>query len=110
MFCGHEYTVQNLKFAAHVEPTNQDIQDKMAWSHSQRSRNEPTVPSTIGKFKLFCMTMRNLAYIYWLVGEEKKINPFMRVTEPSVQQHAGESDPIATMGFIRQEKDNFKAK
>jgi len=48
----------------------------------------------------------------WILftGEEKKINPFMRVTEASVQQHAQQSDPISTMGAIRQEKDRFKAK
>ncbi|KAF4519219.1 hypothetical protein B566_EDAN015325 [Ephemera danica] len=90
VYCGHEYSVQNLKFAMHVEPNNTDIQDKMAWAKAQRSKNVPTVPSTI--------------------GEEKKINPFMRVTEASVQQHAGQSDPVGTMGFIRQEKDTFKAK
>ncbi|XP_059471987.1 hydroxyacylglutathione hydrolase, mitochondrial isoform X2 [Neocloeon triangulifer] len=90
VFCGHEYSEQNLKFAAHVEPHNDDIKNKIAWAAATRGRNEPTVPSTI--------------------GEEKKINPFMRVTEDSVQQHAGQADPISTMGAIRQEKDNFKAK
>nr|CAD7571698.1 unnamed protein product [Timema californicum] len=88
VFCGHEYTVQNLKFAQHVEPNNQDIKDKMSWAQMKRSKTEPTVPSTI--------------------GQEKKINPFVRVLEPQVQNHAGQSDPIATMGFIRREKDNFK--
>nr|CAD7409598.1 unnamed protein product [Timema poppensis] len=88
VFCGHEYTVQNLKFAQHVEPNNQDIKDKMSWAQMKRAKTEPTVPSTI--------------------GQEKKINPFVRVLEPQVQNHAGQSDPIATMGFIRREKDNFK--
>lgn len=43
------------------------------------------------------------------IGEEKKINPFMRVNTPTVQQHAGKSDEISTMAAIRKEKDNFKA-
>lgn len=43
------------------------------------------------------------------IGEEKKINPFMRVNEPSVQSHAGLSDGVATMAQIRKEKDTFKA-
>ncbi|KAG8224909.1 hypothetical protein J437_LFUL006267 [Ladona fulva] len=90
VYCGHEYTIQNLKYAQHVEPVNQNIMDKMSWAQSKRSKEEPTVPSTI--------------------GEEKLINPFMRVHEPAVQQHAGQSDPIATMGFIRTEKDTFRAR
>ncbi|XP_046402364.1 hydroxyacylglutathione hydrolase, mitochondrial isoform X2 [Ischnura elegans] len=90
VYCGHEYTIQNLKYAQHVEPANENIQDKMSWAHSKRSKEEPTVPSTI--------------------GEEKLINPFMRVLDPAVQQHAGQNEPIATMGFIRTEKDSFKAR
>lgn len=43
------------------------------------------------------------------IGDEKKVNPFMRVNEPSVQAHAGKSDGISTMFAIRKEKDNFKA-
>ncbi|XP_071438564.1 hydroxyacylglutathione hydrolase, mitochondrial isoform X2 [Hetaerina americana] len=90
VYCGHEYTLQNLKYAQHVEPANETIQDKMSWAHSKRSKEEPTVPSTI--------------------GVEKLINPFMRVHDPAVQQHAGQNEPIATMGFIRTEKDSFKAR
>ncbi|XP_049799639.1 LOW QUALITY PROTEIN: hydroxyacylglutathione hydrolase, mitochondrial [Schistocerca nitens] len=89
VFCGHEYTVANLKFAGHVEPANQDIKRKMEWAQGKRSKQEPTVPSTI--------------------GEEKRINPFMRVHESSVQKHAGLSEAIATMGAIRKEKDSFRA-
>lgn len=43
------------------------------------------------------------------IGEEKRINPFMRVLQTSVQHHAGTSDGIATMAAIRKEKDSFKA-
>jgi len=90
VYCGHEYSVANLKFAQHVEPDNPAVSEKMAWSQNQVSKNEPTVPSTI--------------------AEEKMYNPFMRVREASVQHHACETDPIATMGVIRKEKDGFKAK
>ncbi|XP_066293295.1 hydroxyacylglutathione hydrolase, mitochondrial-like isoform X1 [Branchiostoma lanceolatum] len=88
VYCGHEYTVNNLKYAERVEPDSQAIQQKLAWAQSQRDKNLPTVPSTI--------------------AEEFTFNPFMRVKESSVQKHAGTTDPIATMGFIRNEKDNFK--
>ncbi|KRT82417.1 hypothetical protein AMK59_4752, partial [Oryctes borbonicus] len=48
VFCGHEYTLQNLKFAMHVEPDNIDVQSKIKWAEGKRLKNEPTVPSTIG--------------------------------------------------------------
>ncbi len=43
------------------------------------------------------------------IAEEKKINPFMRVNEPTVQSYAGLSDGVSTMAYIRKEKDTFKA-
>ncbi|KAI4456867.1 beta lactamase domain [Holotrichia oblita] len=88
VYCGHEYTLQNLKFAQHVEPDNTDIKEKITWAQDQRNKESPTVPSTI--------------------GEEKKINPFMRVGSPAVQKHAGCGEAIATMHSIRKEKDSFK--
>lgn len=54
---------------------------------SEREKKLPTVPSTI--------------------GDEKMINPFMRVHEKSVQSHTHTSDPIETMASLRKEKDNF---
>ncbi|KAK4874833.1 hypothetical protein RN001_014193 [Aquatica leii] len=88
IFCGHEYTVQNLKFAQHVEKDNADIQEKLKWAIDQRQRGLPTVPSTI--------------------AEEKLINPFMRVEIDNVLRHSGEREPIAAMASIRKEKDGFK--
>lgn len=88
VFCGHEYTLQNLKFAQHVEKDNTDIMQRIQWADDRRKNNKPTVPSTI--------------------GDEKKTNPFMRVGNSSVQKHAGTSTPIETMAAIRKEKDNFK--
>ena len=61
---------------------------RIAWAREQREKSLPTVPS--------------------LLSDEKKINPFMRVYEPSVQSHAKETDPIATMKALRTEKDSFK--
>uniref|UniRef100_A0A8C0VPS0 Hydroxyacylglutathione hydrolase, mitochondrial n=1 Tax=Cyanistes caeruleus TaxID=156563 RepID=A0A8C0VPS0_CYACU len=88
VYCGHEYTINNLKFARHVEPSNPSIQEKLAWAKAQYDSGEPTIPSTI--------------------AEEFTYNPFMRVREKSVQEHAGESDPVRAMGAIRKEKDNFR--
>ncbi|XP_060116535.1 hydroxyacylglutathione hydrolase, mitochondrial-like [Heteronotia binoei] len=88
VYCGHEYTINNLKFARHVEPTNPSIQQKLSWAKAKYDSGEPTIPSTI--------------------GEEFTYNPFMRVREATVQQHAQETDPIRTMGTIRKEKDAFR--
>lgn len=88
VYCGHEYSLQNLKFGNHVEPDNKVISDKIEWCKVKRAASEPTVPSTI--------------------AEEKQINPFMRVHESSVQQFAKSSDPIETMSIIRKIKDSFK--
>jgi hydroxyacylglutathione hydrolase len=88
VYCGHEYTLQNLAYAQHVEPSNQDILDKIEWAKGKRGNNEPTIPSTI--------------------REEMTFNPFMRVKEASVQSHAKCHDPISTMAFLREEKNAFR--
>jgi len=88
VYCGHEYTVKNLKFAATVEPNNNAVAEKLAWAKAQTGKGQPTVPSTI--------------------AEEFTFNPFMRVRESSVQAHAGKAgDAIATMAAIRSMKDVF---
>lgn len=89
VFCGHEYTVQNLKFARFIDKQNPEILKKMSWADEQRQRGLPTVPSTI--------------------GEEKIYNPFMRVMMGEIQSHAGTSSPVTTMQYIRREKDGFTA-
>jgi hydroxyacylglutathione hydrolase len=71
VFCGHEYTESNLQFAAHVEPDNSSIRDKLEAVQKIRANAaadwhdataaEMTIPSTI--------------------GEEKQTNPFMRARD-----------------------------
>ncbi|XP_053953778.1 hydroxyacylglutathione hydrolase, mitochondrial isoform X2 [Anastrepha ludens] len=89
VYCGHEYTLQNLAYARHVEPLNACVSERIEWAKLQRATKSPTVPSTI--------------------AQEKTWNPFMRVHEFDVQKHAKAKDPIKTMGSLRKEKDNFKA-
>ncbi len=52
VYFGHEYSTANLKFAAHVEPDNQDVKKKAEWCKQQREKQppEPTTPSTIGNY------------------------------------------------------------
>lgn len=69
IYCGHEYTYINLKFAAQVEPGNKDITKMLEFSRQMKSLGRPTVPST--------------------VELEKKINPFMRVHIEEVKAFTG---------------------
>ncbi len=48
VYCAHEYTLSNLKFAAHILPNDRAIQARFQQVSAQRARSEATVPSTIG--------------------------------------------------------------
>ncbi|RIA87912.1 hydroxyacylglutathione hydrolase [Glomus cerebriforme] len=84
VYCGHEYTKSNLKFAASVEPDNEFLQQKIQWANE----NEQTVPSTI--------------------GDELKFNPFMRVDKDTIKIATGKQEPIEVMAALREMKNNFK--
>lgn len=76
IFPGHEYTVANLEFGLWVEPDSVEIRDKLIWSQERRAGKFPTIPTTL--------------------GEEKKINPFMRVHEEAVAQRVARVVNLAT--------------
>jgi len=93
MYCGHEYTASNLAFARAVEPDNADVAVHRERVRELRSRNEPTLPSTIEL--------------------ERKINPFLRCSEPGVVASAREhgaagDDPVSVFAALRKWKDGFK--
>lgn len=66
VYCAHEYTLSNAKFAAHADPENQAIAERLEKVTGMRERGEPTVPTTI--------------------GEERATNVFMRA--PTVEELA----------------------
>lgn len=88
VYCGHEYTVNNLKFALSVEPQNTDIKSKLSWAQNKVAKKEPTVPSSI--------------------GEEKRINPFMRLKRSQVRKYTGESEDLEVMAVLRHRKNEFQ--
>ncbi|NWW46180.1 HAGHL protein, partial [Pedionomus torquatus] len=88
VFCGHECTVRNLKFALKVEPENEIVKKKLAWAKQRDDEDLPTVPSTL--------------------QEEFLYNPFLRVTEEPLQKFTGKTDPVEVLRTLRTEKDNFK--
>ena len=88
VWCGHEYTESNLRFAKPADPDNPAIDASMAWAKDLRARDLPTVPSTIGR--------------------EKAHNPFLRVTDPAFAERFGGGDPATVLGAVRKAKDEFK--
>lgn len=95
VYCTHEYTLGNLRFARAVEPANLALQQRQAMCVDQRERGEPTLPSTIGL--------------------ERETNPFLRCALPGVRaaaqaQSAGAlaaDDTVAVFATIRSWKDRF---
>jgi hydroxyacylglutathione hydrolase len=93
VYCGHEYTVSNIKFARSVEPDNTALRELEARAQKQRDQDQPTLPSTI--------------------GQEKATNPFVRVREPAVvaaaSKRAGRqlSDPVDVLATLREWKNAF---
>jgi hydroxyacylglutathione hydrolase len=88
VYCGHEYTQSNAKFALSVDPGNAALVEQVAEIDRKRAQGLPTVPS--------------------LLGDEKKANPFLRADDPALSAHIGApGDAIAAFAEIRSRKDNF---
>merc|ERR1712127_504901 len=92
IYCAHEYTLSNSKFAMSVESGNKDLVARNEEVVAKRSRGEPTVPSTL--------------------GDEKKTNPFLRLDLSSeIQKNVGavegEEDHMI-FAKVRKAKDTFR--
>lgn len=91
VYCGHEYTAANLRFARAVEPDNPDIARAQRDTEARRARGEPTLPSTLAR--------------------ERQINPFLRCDEPAVRAaaaaHGAATDAVETFATLRRWKDQF---
>ena len=86
VYCAHEYTVSNLRFAVAVEPNNTALSTRLSSAQVARDRGESTVPSTL--------------------GEEKQTNPFLRYDQPAIIQTLREmgklnsDEPVAAFAAI----------
>jgi hydroxyacylglutathione hydrolase len=89
VFCGHEYTLANIKFALTVEPKNAALQARDAEAKQEVAKGRPTIPVTI--------------------GEEKQANPFLRADLPEVAAGIGMAGKPAAQVFaeIRARKNKF---
>ena len=93
MYCAHEYTLSNIRFAEAVEPGNARLHERKARESARRARGEPTVPFTI--------------------GEELETNPFLRWDAPEViaaaERHAGRKlhGRVEVFAEVREWKNGF---
>ncbi|WP_444888611.1 hydroxyacylglutathione hydrolase [Microbulbifer sp. JMSA008] len=96
VYCAHEYTLSNLRFAHTVEPGNTAVSERLAHTQTLRQSGEPTLPSSI--------------------SEELATNPFLRCQFPEVAQsgahHLGRETPeelseVEIFSSLRDWKDHF---
>ena len=94
VFCGHEYTAANLRFALAVEPVNSAALEYQESVQRIRAAGEPSLPSTLSL--------------------EIRVNPFLRCDKPTVraaaETHAGRTleEPAEVFGVLRAWKDQFR--
>jgi hydroxyacylglutathione hydrolase len=90
VYCGHEYTQSNARFALSVDPDNERLTARAKEVDRQRAAGAPTVPSTL--------------------GEEKAANPFLRAGDPYLQARLGMQGAPAVEVFaeLRRRKDGFR--
>lgn len=87
LYCAHEYTQSNARFALYADPDNAVLRDYAAEVEAKRSRGEPTVPTVL--------------------SQELGANPFLRADTPEMQARWGGNTPPETFAALRAAKDSF---
>ena len=88
VYCGHEYTQANARFALSIEPNNKDLIARAKRVDELRAQGKSTVPGTM--------------------AVELATNPFLRADNPALQKSQNTpGDDVATFAAIRRAKDNF---
>lgn len=93
VYCTHEYTLSNLRFARAADPDNEAVAERERTTHEALDANRPSLPSTIGL--------------------EKAANPFLRAHIPALARTAGAfagrslAEPVEVFAALRKWKDNF---
>ena len=89
VYCGHDYTVENLEFAQHLEPDNTEVRDRLVEVRRRVREAQPTVPSTL--------------------RVEKLTNPFLRADTPELQRASGVAggSPVDVFAELRRRKDRW---
>ncbi|WP_420393432.1 hydroxyacylglutathione hydrolase [Acuticoccus sp.] len=89
IYCGHEYTLTNARYAHERLPNDAAVAERLKVVEAARERGEPTVPTTM--------------------AAERSTNPFLRADEPAVADALGMAgaDPIEVFAELRRGRDNF---
>lgn len=89
VYCGHEYTASNGRFALSIDPDNTALKARMAEVTLLRADGQPTLPTTI--------------------AVERAANPFLRADDPALAAAVGlaGATPAEVLGEIRRRKDGF---
>lgn len=89
IFCAHEYTESNIRFAVTVDPGNMALRKRAEDVKALRAAGKPSVPS--------------------LLGEERAANPFLRADAPELAAAIGMAgrDPVDVFAEVRRRKDVF---
>lgn len=89
IYCAHEYTQANARFALTVDPANEDLQQRATEVDTHRAENRPTVPTTLAL--------------------EKQTNPFLRADAAGIRQtlEMENARPVDVFARIRALKDTF---
>jgi hydroxyacylglutathione hydrolase len=87
IYCGHEYTLANARFALNVDPRNEALQRRAEAVAALRSEGRLTLPTELRL--------------------ERETNPFLRVTEPDIQASLGlpRADPAEVFAALRDRKN-----
>jgi hydroxyacylglutathione hydrolase len=88
IYCGHEYTLSNARFARSIDPDNAALAERAAEVEALREADKPTIPA--------------------LLSTEKAANPFLRADISALQHALGRDgdDPVEVFAEIRQRKNN----
>ncbi|MBK4729564.1 hydroxyacylglutathione hydrolase [Oxynema sp. CENA135] len=87
IWCAHEYTLKNLRFALTVDGDNPHLQRRFEAVKIARDRDRPTIPTSL--------------------DVEKRTNPFLRWDDPSLQDSVHTTDPATTFARLRERRDRF---
>ena len=89
VYCAHEYTQANARFALTVDPDNPALKERAAEIDRQRAAGQPTVPTRL--------------------GAERQANPFLRPQDAAIRRRLGMTDAsdVAVFAEIRARKDRF---
>lgn len=87
LYCAHEYTQGNARFALHADPDNAALHDYAAEIDARRARSQPTVPTKLAR--------------------ELETNPFLRADDDALRARWGGSSPAETFAALRAGKDSF---